>query len=71
MTILPLSECILEGHCRVPPKTIFKVLVQATSGVSLPKSLLVANVLTKALGGRVPVRVLNFSEKPVRLKPRL
>ncbi|KAK0156633.1 hypothetical protein N1851_000066 [Merluccius polli] len=68
--IPPLSEHILEGHCGMPSKASFQVLVEATSGVSLPKSLLVANVLATTTGGRVPIRVLNSSEKPVMLKPR-
>ena len=68
--IPPLSERILEGHCGMPSKVSCQVLVEAISGVSLPKSLLVANVLATTKGGRVPIRVLNSSEKPVMLKPR-
>lgn len=70
VTIPPLSERILEGRLGVPTKTSHQVLLEAASGVSLPKSLLVANVLAKTTSGRVPVRVLNSSQKPVRLKPR-
>lgn len=70
VTIPPLSERILEGRCGVSSKANCPVLVGATSGVSLPKSLLVANVLAKATGGRVPIRVMNSSERPVRPKPR-
>ncbi|KAL2086778.1 hypothetical protein ACEWY4_017837 [Coilia grayii] len=70
VTIPPFSERILEGRCGVPLKTSHQVLLEATSGASLPKSLLVANVLARTTGGRVPVRVLNSSQKPVRLKPR-
>lgn len=70
VTIPPLSERILEGRCGVHPKTSHQVLVEASSSACLPKSLLVANVLAKTLGGRVPVRVLNSGPKPVRLKPR-
>ncbi len=46
------------------------MLVEALSNVSLPKSVLIANVLAKTADGKVPVRVLNFSEKPVKLPPR-
>lgn len=70
VTIPPLSERVLEGRCGVPSRASCQVLVEASSGVSLPKSLLVANVLAKTTDGRVPVRVLNSSPRPVTLKPR-
>ncbi len=70
ITIPPFSERVLEGRCRIPPKVSCQVLVEASSNVSLPKSVLIANVLAKTANGKVPVRVLNFSEKPVKLPPR-
>lgn len=70
VTIPPLSERVLEGRCGAPSKFSCQVLVEASSGVSLPKSLLVAMVLAKTSDGRVPVRVLNSSKRPVTLKPR-
>ncbi len=70
ITIPPFSERVLEGRCRIPPKVSCQVLVEASSNVSLPKSVLIANVLAKTVDGKVPVRVLNFSEKPVKLPPR-
>lgn len=70
VTIPPFSERVLEGRCRIPPKMSCEVLVEASSKVSLPKSVLIANVLTKAIDGKVPVRVLNSSEKPVKIPPR-
>ncbi|KAL1260059.1 hypothetical protein QQF64_007886 [Cirrhinus molitorella] len=70
ITIPPFSECVLEGCCRIPPKVSCQVLVEASSNVSLPKSVLIANVLAKTADGKVPVRVLNSSERPVKLPPR-
>ncbi|XP_052392086.1 uncharacterized protein LOC127939541 [Carassius gibelio] len=70
VTIPPFSERVLEGRCRIPPKVSCQVLVEASSNVSLPKSVLIANVLAKTADGKVPVRVLNSSEKPVKLPPR-
>lgn len=70
ITIPPLSEKVFEGRCRVPPKVKCQVLIEHTTGVSLPKGLLVANVLTKTDGGKVPVRVMNSSERTIRLNPR-
>ncbi len=70
ITIPPFSERVLEGRCRIPPKVSCQVLVEASSNVSLSKSVLIANVLAKTANGKVPVRVLNFSEKPVKLPPR-
>ncbi|KAI4904285.1 hypothetical protein NFI96_007443, partial [Prochilodus magdalenae] len=71
VTIPPFSERVLEGCCRVPPKVTCQVLVEAASKVSIPKGLLVANVLAKAADGKVPVRVLNASGRPIKLMPRL
>ncbi|XP_076843062.1 uncharacterized protein LOC143487779 [Brachyhypopomus gauderio] len=70
VTIPPFSEKVLEGRCRVPPKVKCQVLVEPTPRAGIPKGLMVANVLAKTEGGRVPVRVLNSSERPIRLKPR-
>lgn len=70
ITIPPFSERVLEGRCRIPPKVSCQVLVEASSEVSLPKSVLIANVLAKTADGKVPVRVLNSSEKAVKLMPR-
>jgi len=70
ITIPPFSERVLEGRCRIPPKVNCQVLVEASSEVSLPKSVLIANVLAKATDGKVPVRVLNSSERAVKLMPR-
>ncbi len=70
ITIPPLSEMIFEGRCRVPPKVKCQVLVEPTVEASLPKGLLVANVLARTEGGKVPVRVMNSSERAIRLTPR-
>lgn len=70
ITIPPLSEKVFEGRCRVPPKVKCQVLIEPTTGASLPKGLLVANVLTKTEGGKVPVREMNSSEQTIRLNPR-
>lgn len=70
ITIPPFSERVVEGRCRIPPRVSCQVLVEASTNVSLPKSVLIANVLAKAADGKVPVRVLNSSEKPVKLPPR-
>ncbi|XP_048062052.1 uncharacterized protein LOC125277609 [Megalobrama amblycephala] len=70
ITIPPFSERVLEGRCRIPPKVSCQVLDEASSEVSLPESVLIANVLTKIADGKVPVRVLNSSEKAVKLMPR-
>ncbi|KAJ8016012.1 hypothetical protein DPEC_G00002700 [Dallia pectoralis] len=70
ITIPPLSEKVFEGRCRVPPKVKCQVLIEPTTGVSLPKGLLVANVLTKTEGGKVSVRVMNSSKQTIRLNPR-
>lgn len=70
ITIPPLSEKVFEGRCRVPPKVKCQVLIEPTTSVSLPKGLLVANVLTKTEGGKVSVRVMNSSERTIRLNPR-
>ncbi len=70
ITIPPFSERVLEGRCRIPPKVSCQVLVKASSNVSLPKSVLIANVLAKTADGKVPVRVFNFCENPVKLPPR-
>lgn len=46
------------------------MLVEPVAGTSLPKGLLVAHVLPKTEGGKVPVRMVNLSGKAVRLAPR-
>lgn len=68
--IPPFSEKIVDGWCRVPPKTTCQVLVEASQSISLPKGLLVANVLSKTVEGIVPVRLLNSSPRAIRLLPR-
>lgn len=70
VTIPPFSERVLEGRCRLPPKMSCQVLVEASPEVSLPKSVLIANVLTRTINGNVQVRVWNSSEKPIKLLPR-
>ncbi|KAJ8346843.1 hypothetical protein SKAU_G00282440 [Synaphobranchus kaupii] len=70
VTIPPFSEKVVEGRCRVPPKTKCQVLVEASQEASLSKGLLVANVLAEAADGRVPVRLLNSSVKAIKLPPR-
>ncbi len=47
-----------------------QVLVECTDSVTLPKGLLVANVLVSPEKGRIPVRVLNLGQETVRLMPR-
>lgn len=68
--IPPLSEKIVEGHCSIPHKVKHQVLVESTGSVTLPKELLVANVLARPEKGKVPVRVLNLCQETVRLMPR-
>ena len=70
VTIPPLSEKVIEGHCRIPPRVACKVLVEISSSTSLPRGLLVANVLAQATEGKVPVRILNASDKAITLFPR-
>ncbi len=55
VTIPPLSERILEGHCSIPQQVKSQVLVECTDSVTLPKGLLVANVLARPEKGRIPV----------------
>ncbi|RXN33776.1 hypothetical protein ROHU_015379 [Labeo rohita] len=47
ITIPPFSERVLEGRCQIPPKVSCQVLVEASTNVSLPKSVLIANVLAR------------------------
>lgn len=61
---------VIEGHCRVPPKVLCQVLVKPTVEASLPKGLLVASVLTRTEGGKVPIHAMNSSETAIRLTPR-
>ncbi len=70
VTIPPLSERIVEGHCSIPQQVKSQVLVECTDSVTLPKGLLVANVLVSPEKGRIPVRVLNLGQETVRLMPR-
>lgn len=70
VTIPARSEKIIEGRCRVPVKTMCQVLVEASVDTSLPRGLLVANVLAQTVDGRVPVRLLNSSDKAITLPPR-
>ncbi len=52
------------------PRVKSNVLVEPEAGASLPKGLLVAHVLAKTDFGKVPVRMVNLSEKAVRIAPR-
>ena len=52
VTIPPFSERVLEGRCRVPPKVMCQVLVEAAPKASIPNGLMVANVLAKAVDGK-------------------
>lgn len=70
IVIPPHSETVIEGRCGIPRTMACPVLVEASKNVSLPRGLLVANVLTHPVGGKVPVRLLNMSQKPVILTPR-
>lgn len=70
ITIPPLSEKVIEGRCRLPPRVKCKVLVEASPTASLPRGLLVANVLAQATEGKVPVLILNSSERAITLFPR-
>ncbi len=47
-----------------------QVLVECTDSVTLPKGLLVANVLASPEKGRIPVQVLNLGQETIRLMPR-
>lgn len=47
-----------------------QVLVEASSTANTPSGLLIANVLAHSVGGKVPVRLMNPSQKPVILPPR-
>ncbi len=70
VTIPPLSERIVEGHYSIPQQVKSQVLVECTDSVTLPKGLLVANVLASTEKGRIPVRVLNLGQETIRLMPR-
>ncbi|GAA6102462.1 uncharacterized protein LOC124393547 [Tachysurus ichikawai] len=70
VTIPPRCEKVLEGRCGVSSKIMCQVLVKPAAGTSLPKGLLVAHFLARTDDGKVPVRMLNLSEKTVRLAPR-
>ena len=70
VVIPPCSEIVIEGRCRIPPKMKCQVLVEASPSANTPSGLLVANVLAHSVGGKVPVRLMNPSRKPVILPPR-
>lgn len=70
VVVPPLSEVVIEGRCRVPPKVQCQVLVEASPAISMPQGLLVANVLTHAVEGKVSVRLLNSRQEPVVLRPQ-
>ncbi len=70
VTIPPRCEKVLEGRCGVSPRVKSNVLVEPAAGTSLPKGLLVAHVLAKTDCGKVPVRMVNLSEKAIRIAPR-
>lgn len=70
IVVPPLSEVVIEGCCRVPPKVHYQVLVEASPAISMPHRLLVANVLTHAVEGMVSVRLLNARQEPVVLLPQ-
>lgn len=70
VVVPPRSEVVIESRCRVPPKMHCQVLVEASPSISMPQGLLVANVLTCTVEGKVSVRLLNAREEPVVLPPR-
>ena len=70
VTIPPFSEKVIEGRCRIQPRTTCKVLVEASASASLPCGLLVANVLAQATEGKVPVRILLELSRPDVIIPR-
>ncbi|XP_048085551.1 uncharacterized protein LOC125285245 [Alosa alosa] len=71
VVVPPRSEVVIEGRCRIPPKMHSQVLVEASPTISMPHGLLVANVLTHTVKGKVSVRLLNARQEPVVLPPRL
>lgn len=70
VVIPPCNETVIEGRCRVTPKIKYQVLVEASSTMNTPSGLLIANVLACSVGGKVPVRLMNSSHKPIVLPPR-
>ncbi|KAJ8366416.1 hypothetical protein AAFF_G00355700 [Aldrovandia affinis] len=70
IVIPPRCETVIEGRCRIPPKSRCQVLVEASPDAGLPSGVLVANVLTQCTKGKVSVRLLNTSQEPVTLHPR-
>lgn len=70
VVIPPRCEKVLEGRCGVSPRVKSNVLVEPAAGANLPKGLLVAHVLAKTDCGKVTVRMVNLSKKPVRIAPR-
>lgn len=55
VTIPPLRKKIVEGHCTIQHQGNGHVLLEYTDSFTLPKGLLVANVLASAKKGKVPV----------------
>lgn len=70
VTIPPFSEIVVEGRSRASAKVKCEVLVEATPNASLPRGVLVANVLAETTGGKIPVRIMNTSKKTIKLMPR-
>lgn len=69
VVIPPYSEMVVRGSCGMP-NVRRPVMVEATKTANLPVGLMVANVVARADDGKVPVRVLNATDKEVRLQPR-
>lgn len=53
-----------------PKKKLHTVLVESQSPLKVPEGLVIARLLANVKRGRVPVRVLNLSEKDLVIKPR-
>lgn len=70
IVIPPRSEVIVQGHCGLSAKVLRPVMIEATASANLPPGLMVANVVARAVDGRVPVRLLNPNNEPVTLQPR-
>ncbi|XP_076730651.1 retrovirus-related Pol polyprotein from transposon 412 [Maylandia zebra] len=68
--IPPRSEKVVEGRCGVSPRVECQVLAEAAKEIELPRGLLVANTIATTSGGRIPLRVMNTSERAVKLMPR-
>ncbi len=58
-TVPPFSEIMFDSCIRASAKVKCEVLAEATSNASLPRRVLVASVLIKTTGGKIPVRIMN------------